>query len=225
MFKTLRATNFRGFRDTGVMPFSKLNIFLGPNNAGKSSLARIPVLLKQTLEDPNADNCLLTDGPLVDFGSFQDVIIGHDTSKSINLEVEFTESSVLDTARSHSFRHRVVPTHGSFEFAFSIRRKRIYLKRFDVKLSSSESLVSGGCSAAGKLVSWHPWVGVPPTQTKGSLFHFLPEANPPRRSYFYPQDKKLVDLFRLSFLYRRAWQEKMRALIHLEPVRYTLQRN
>jgi hypothetical protein len=225
MFKTLRATNLRGFPDTGQIPLTKLNIFLGPNSSGKSSLVRIPLLVKQTLEDPNADNCLLTDGPLVDFGSFQDLIFGHDISKSISLEFEFTEATVLDIARAHSLRHKHVPVFGSFEFAFAKRRKRIYLKRFDVKLTSAQSLIAGGCSAAGRLVAWHPWEGVSPTQARGNLFHFIPEASPLRGSFLYGSDKKLVDLFRLLIVYRRVWQERMRALIHLGPIRYTLERN
>jgi hypothetical protein len=223
MFKTLRAANFRGFQDTGRLSLSRLNLFLGPNSSGKSSLVLIPILLKQTLEDPNADNCLLTDGPLVDFGSFEDVVIGHDISKSITLEIEFDESAMLNLVRRHSFRHRTFPVQGVFEFAFAKRRKRSYVKRFEVKLNSSESLVSGLCSATGKLTV-HGWADISPALFKASLFHFLPEITA-RRSVFYPHDKKQVDLLRLSFIYRRAWQECMRTLMHLEPVRFTLPRN
>src|SRR5437867_6733743 len=145
MLERLRARNFRGFRDTGVLGLSKLNLFLGANSSGKSSLLSIPLMLKQTLDDPNPDNCLLTDGPVVDLGSFQEVDFGHDLRSPVTVEVSFDDQLLERTVKGmYTFRRKELsaqvlndsPKSGLFEFAFAQRRKRIFLSTFETRRRS-----------------------------------------------------------------------------------------
>lgn len=49
MLTGIRLRNFRAYEDTGRIPLSKLNIFIGANNAGKSSFASAIELLFHTM--------------------------------------------------------------------------------------------------------------------------------------------------------------------------------
>lgn len=49
MLTGIRLRNFRAYEDTGRVPLSKLNIFIGANNAGKSSFASAIELLFRTM--------------------------------------------------------------------------------------------------------------------------------------------------------------------------------
>ena len=48
MLTRLKTINFRGFKEIDVS-LSRLNIFLGPNNSGKSNILSTLNLLSQTL--------------------------------------------------------------------------------------------------------------------------------------------------------------------------------
>ena len=72
--KHFRWRNFRGFKDTGDLTFRPLTIIIGPNNSGKTSLLAPLLLLKQTLETPQASTGgLLGEGPLFSAGQFADL--------------------------------------------------------------------------------------------------------------------------------------------------------
>jgi energy-coupling factor transporter ATP-binding protein EcfA2 len=50
MLKSLRAGNFKSWRDTGEVCFAPLTAFFGANGSGKSSLLQILLLMKQTAD-------------------------------------------------------------------------------------------------------------------------------------------------------------------------------
>lgn len=53
--RSMRLTNYRGFEDSGNLQFDRLNVLVGPNNAGKSSLIRALHLLQSGPYDPHRD--------------------------------------------------------------------------------------------------------------------------------------------------------------------------
>ncbi len=87
---TLR--NFRGFARPKPLQLAPLTFLVGPNSAGKSSIADALLFMAQSgflsLEATNP----LWIGPLVDLGSFKDTVFGHDTKRMIEIQVTLAGS-------------------------------------------------------------------------------------------------------------------------------------
>lgn len=82
---SLNIKNYRSFKDQ-TFDFSKMNILIGENSSGKSSLIKFFLALKQTFDSPNSkeSNFTLT-GEYTDLGNFKETIYYHDD----NLPLEF----------------------------------------------------------------------------------------------------------------------------------------
>ncbi len=80
--------NLRALADTGIVDLRPINIFVGRNSAGKSSLARVLPLLKQSAER-RKQAPLLWYGRLVDFGSFADAVSSFASPAEIELRLRF----------------------------------------------------------------------------------------------------------------------------------------
>lgn len=70
----VRWQNFRSFRDTTWLDLKPLTVLIGANNSGKSSLIAPLLLLKQTMASSDPDTALLTNGDLLNLGTFPDVV-------------------------------------------------------------------------------------------------------------------------------------------------------
>ena len=81
----IRAKNFRGFKDTGLLDLKPITILVGSNSSGKSSFLRILPLLRQSFEKRIAGPILWNDR-LVDFGSFKETLR---KKSSENIELTF----------------------------------------------------------------------------------------------------------------------------------------
>jgi predicted ATPase len=88
MLTKLRLKNFKAWKDSGDIRLAPLTVLFGTNSAGKSSIPQLLLLLKQTAESPDRQRALqLGDSrTLVDAGTFDDAVHGHDVSAP----VEFT---------------------------------------------------------------------------------------------------------------------------------------
>lgn len=84
----LRLKNFKAWEDSGNIRLAPLTVLFGANSAGKTSIPQLLLLLKQTAESPDRRRALqLGDGrTLVDAGTYDDVVHGHDVSRPL----EFT---------------------------------------------------------------------------------------------------------------------------------------
>jgi predicted ATPase len=89
MITHLRAENFKSWRDTGDLRFAQLTGIFGPNSSGKTSLLQILLMLRQTTDTYQLLNLGGDDRSLVDLGTFQDVIRGHDTNAVLRLVVSW----------------------------------------------------------------------------------------------------------------------------------------
>ena len=85
MITHIRAKNFKSWADSGEVVLAPLTGFFGTNSSGKSSLLQLLLLLKQSI---GSDDVLFfgDEHSLVNLGSFGDVIHGHDTDKTLELE-------------------------------------------------------------------------------------------------------------------------------------------
>lgn len=95
MFK-LGIKNFRGFLDN-EFAFSRVNILIGENSAGKSSLLKFLLALKQSLLPPNSRDYNLTlAGEEVDLGNYEEVIYNHEVERNLSFSFEFGEEYIED---------------------------------------------------------------------------------------------------------------------------------
>src|SRR5687767_8463466 len=85
----VRWKNYRCFTDTGWLHLLPLTVLIGPNNAGKTSIISPILLLNQTMTSRDAVTPLVTRGPLIDAGTFKDVIHNRDTDKELFLGFRF----------------------------------------------------------------------------------------------------------------------------------------
>jgi len=98
MLTKLRLKNFKAWKDSGDIRLAPLTVLFGTNSAGKTSIPQLLLLLKQTAESPDRQRALqLGDSrSLLDVGTYDDVVHGHDLSQP----VEFTLGWSLDNERS-----------------------------------------------------------------------------------------------------------------------------
>ena len=80
----LHLKNYKSFEDQ-AFDFSKINILIGTNSSGKSSLLKFFLMLKQSLYY-NPTGKLSLNGNEVNLGRFEDIIIDNKTDKSIEFE-------------------------------------------------------------------------------------------------------------------------------------------
>lgn len=85
MITAFRVRNLRAIEDSGVIEFKKINVLVGRNSSGKSTILRVLPLLRQSVEQPTKGP-LLWYGRLVDFGGFKDAARNGDTKRGICLE-------------------------------------------------------------------------------------------------------------------------------------------
>lgn len=86
----LSIDNFRGFNNASI-DLSKINILIGENSGGKTSLIKLLLLLKQSMETPNKDKKINVNGHLIDLGNFDSFI-----NRKSN-EKYFTVSFIVDS--------------------------------------------------------------------------------------------------------------------------------
>lgn len=86
MISAYRTRNLRAIVDSGWIKFAKINVLVGKNSAGKSTLLRVLPLLRQSVERPTKGP-ILWYGRFVDFGNFQNAV--NSESKADGVVFEF----------------------------------------------------------------------------------------------------------------------------------------
>lgn len=85
----VRWQNFRGFSDTGWLTIKPLTLIIGANNSGKTSVLAPLLLMAQTMQSRDVTTPLVTRGPLIDMGSFQNILPDHDRNKELTISFKF----------------------------------------------------------------------------------------------------------------------------------------
>ncbi|MGE5112332.1 MAG: DUF3696 domain-containing protein [Acidobacteriaceae bacterium] len=217
IFSKLRLKNFSGYQDTGSLEFSNLNLFLGPNSAGKSSLLHTFPLLRQTFEDPNPENRLITDGTLVQLGSFSDLLFKHDLKLSLGIEMTLGRDAFI-RLMPRQYPREYMPDSFSLEFAATQRVRRVYLKNFRYFTEGGRDFVSGSFSTLGDLKSWKLKDAAPERGMSLSFFHFLPQPSLGSRSPRRLPDATM-QLFDSLWMLRQVFGNVFGSVIHLQPIR------
>lgn len=224
MFSKIELSNFRSFRSTGDIPLTRFNILIGANSSGKSSLLYALLLLKQTLEDANLENFLVTDGRMVNLGSFDDLVFGHAPKEGIGISVAFDEQFTRDSYRRGALfdeddANRPIPSQADLVFGCNRRNKQFFLSKFSIQSTIGDDFLSGGTFSNGRLASVQS--GLFPNLKSNQIyfFHFLPLLTAKRhgsRSFDYYLYQRLLDQ-------RLMWERAFRNLAYIGPVRNTIQ--
>ena len=88
MFK-LKLNNYRGFLNE-EFNFSRVNILIGENSAGKSSILKFLLALKQSLRTPNNKESNITlSNDETDLGNYKEMIFNHEVHRNLSFSFEF----------------------------------------------------------------------------------------------------------------------------------------
>jgi predicted ATPase len=94
MLQGLTLRNFRAFKNQSFR-FSKINIFVGPNNSGKSSAISAINLLSQTVNSTEIDQSpLVLNGAFDSLGTFLDLVYGNRSNTPLGFDVSFGDFTV-----------------------------------------------------------------------------------------------------------------------------------
>ncbi len=87
MFKELKISNFRGFRNEITVTFAPITVLIGRNNAGKSSIIKFLLMLQQSLKT-GSGGFLVSRGQMTDLGPFHN--LKNTASKAKHLSFSLT---------------------------------------------------------------------------------------------------------------------------------------
>lgn len=107
--ESIRLKNYRCFKDTGNIAIKPINLFVGANSSGKSSVLKFFPLLKQTM-DVRLNGVFLWLGKYVDFKDFQNTVLQGEKC----IEVEYTIKKLNIISRTNNDRGRLNDVHVHF---------------------------------------------------------------------------------------------------------------
>lgn len=100
MITNVRLTNFRGFETEVNIRIRPITVLIGRNSAGKSSLIKFLLMLRQTLESQR-DEFFVTDGRYVQLGSWVGLKNAKSRSRAFEFNVEINTSDVPSAMVQH----------------------------------------------------------------------------------------------------------------------------
>lgn len=98
MLTRLRFKNFKAWPDSGDIRLAPLTVVFGTNSAGKTSIPQLLLMMKQTAASPDRQRALqLGDNrTLIDLGVYDDIVFGHDVTRPLEIELDWTTTDPLD---------------------------------------------------------------------------------------------------------------------------------
>src|SRR5579864_7132094 len=95
MLKSWAIQNFKPIFNSGELKLSLVTVLAGRNSSGKSSLIQSILMIAQTLSNQVLDRALLPNGPIVQLGTFEDILSEQTDLRTITvgftLEIEEQE--------------------------------------------------------------------------------------------------------------------------------------
>lgn len=97
MITSFHLERFKTWRDTGRVALAPLTLLFGANSAGKSSLGHWLLALKQTAQSADRRRALNLgdERSLVDLGTFEDSLYGHDRSRPLQFSLRWSLPDAL----------------------------------------------------------------------------------------------------------------------------------
>lgn len=114
MIKNLTLRNFRAFRSE-IFEFSKFNIFVGPNNSGKSSAISAINLIAQTFNNAEISQSPLVLNGLFDrLGTYLDLVHGNRSNTPLGIDISIDDYAI------------------KFDYKYRQQRREIELVKFQI---------------------------------------------------------------------------------------------
>jgi predicted ATPase len=118
MIRSLSLRNFRAYRNQAFQ-FARLNLFVGPNNSGKSSaLSAISFIAQSILQRDVSASPISINGPFEQLGTFLDVVHGNRASTPMGFDLEYENPARRDT---HNIK---------FELKYRSQRREAEISKF-----------------------------------------------------------------------------------------------
>lgn len=187
MLTSLRIQNFKSWADTGPVRLAPLTVIFGGNSAGKSSLGHLLLALKQTVLSTDRKRALNLGDPntLIDLGTFEDCLHGHDLQSKLVFELGWVLPNGLEVRDALRPADRYTGTSMTFEATIAADvRKQPRTERFRYVLcASGEPSLSAEVSASKSSLNLEATplvlareVGRPNVSAEPEKFYRLPEA-------------------------------------------------
>lgn len=130
----LHTSNYRAFENLDI-PLTKINLFFGPNNSGKSAVLSALNLLAQTVSSDDPEVPLLLNGKLENLGTYKDIVYKNGVENNITFGIEFD----LETPDE-----KWVASKGFLEVMFHYRqqRKEIVVGGLNIQIGGKEFLTT-----------------------------------------------------------------------------------
>lgn len=145
MFKSIRIKNFRSIYDSGHIGLTDLNVLVGPNNCGKSSVLYALMLLKMTLTDKDERSVLVTCNPELDLGSYLDIIRSGNANLCLGIDFDLDKHvankySMFESKRSKEKAKYY--TGCQVDFCYDLGSNKVTVKSFSARDLSGRYILS-----------------------------------------------------------------------------------
>lgn len=125
MITAFRFRDLRSIEDSGVVRLKRINVLVGRNSSGKSTLLRFLPLLRQSVEQQTRGPVLWY-GRLVDFGNFENAARNNNSARGIGFEFSINAGSArgLNMRRNQFSRgEQIFVGKGSINIEVSLQMK------------------------------------------------------------------------------------------------------
>jgi predicted ATPase len=89
----LKLKNFKSFESTEINILGKINLIMGENSSGKSSIIKSILSLKQTLSQSNEHEVFAANGEYVELGTYNDYVYQHNDKNEIGISFTIDDSN------------------------------------------------------------------------------------------------------------------------------------
>jgi predicted ATPase len=102
MLKSWLIQNYKPILDSGELNLAPVTVLAGRNSSGKSSLIQSILMIAQTLSSRILDRALLPNGPIVQLGTFEDILSEQTSLRTVvvSFELEMEKEEIKIPAKS-----------------------------------------------------------------------------------------------------------------------------
>jgi AAA15 family ATPase/GTPase len=124
MLKSWLIQNFKPILDSGELKLAPVTVLAGRNSSGKSSLIQSILMIAQTLSSRILDRALLPNGPIVQLGTFEDILSEQTDLRTlvVGFELEMEKEELKVTAGT---RVRLVDERSLAALSTNIKSVRV----------------------------------------------------------------------------------------------------